>query len=73
MHKRNRKDVIGEMAFQPRHYHTNGDLQIPPFCASLRPTCTPLLYLKKMKAEINQLCDLVRETSFSIHRYAASP
>lgn len=24
---------------------------------------------KKMKAEINQLCDLVRETSFAIHRY----
>jgi GxxExxY protein len=22
-----------------------------------------------MKAEINQLCDLVRETSFAIHRY----
>lgn len=36
MHKRNRKDVIGKMAFQPRHYHTNGDLQISPFCAFLR-------------------------------------
>jgi hypothetical protein len=36
MHKRNRKDVIEKMAFQPRHYHPNGDLQISPFCAFLR-------------------------------------
>ena len=40
------------------------------FCASLWPTVLFLLLLKKMKPEnINQLCDLVRETSFSIHRY----
>jgi len=37
-----------------------------PFCGQHALLC---FTSKEMKAEINQLCDLVRETSFAIHRY----